>query len=171
MSTTNDSFSGFTAGQSKNNGITCDKTNDKGTTNGWRVLAKTNGKVLIVHAGTPECFYHDRLKDGNAAVQKMNERARGYINANYAEGASALSCTSTGMSCNLGGYVASMNQTGTHYYLATVASTGTTLYGVRYDGKVSTYGSRAYGYRPVVVLKSDVKTTGKNSSNAWVLTK
>ena len=171
VSTTNDSFSGFTAGQSKNNGITCDKTNDKGTTNGWRVLAKTNGKVLIVHAGTPECFYHDRLKDGNAAVQKMNERARGYINANYAEGASALSCTSTGMSCNLGGYVASMNQTGTHYYLATVASTGTTLYGVRYDGKVSTYGSRAYGYRPVVVLKSDVKTTGKNSSNAWVLTK
>ena len=170
VSTASESFSGYTSGTSKNNGVTCDST-DKGKRNGWIVLAKTNGKVIIVHAGTPECFYHDRKVDANSSIQKMNDRARGYINPNYAESASALSCSSTGINCTKGAYLTGIHQTGTHYYLASVGGANTLLYGVRYDGQVSTFSSKALGVRPVIVLKSDVKTTGKNSSNAWVLTK
>lgn len=171
VSNVSESFSGYTSGTSKNNGVKCNST-DKGAKHGWVVMAKTNGNVILVHAGTPECFFHDRSVSASSSIQKMNQRAQGYINPNYAESASALSCSSTGMSCNKGSYVGGVHAIGSHYYLATAGSAGTLLYGVRFDNQVAEFSNWAYGIRPVIVLKSTTLTTGnKDSRGAWVLTK
>ena len=170
VSTAPESFSGYRSGTSKNNGVKCDSS-DTGAKHGWVVLAKTDGKVVLVHAGTPECFYHERSVAASTSIAKLNERAQGYKNPNYAESASMLSCSSTGITCNKGSYLSGIHKTGTHYYLATAGSASTLLTGVRYDGQVAEFSNRAYGVRPVIVLKANTLTTGKKDANgAWILT-
>ena len=171
VSTADETFSGYTSGTSKNNGVKC-SSNDSGVKHGWVVMSKSNGKVILVHAGTPECFYHSNNVAASTAISKMNQRAQGYINSNYAESASALSCSIAGVNCTKGTYMTGFHVTGTHYYLATASGNGNVLWGIAYDGRTTEFSRRAYGIRPVIVLKSSVLTTGsKNSRGAWVLTK
>ena len=48
---------GMKSGTSKSTGVRCNSA-DSSTRSGWMVLGKTNGQVLLISAGTPECIYH-----------------------------------------------------------------------------------------------------------------
>lgn len=169
---------GYTSGQSKNNsGSKCfdqDYVNGIQPQNGWIVLSVNNGKVVLVHAGVPECMYHDK-SSASAFISKLNTRANEYLNRNYAESASVLSCNSPGMNGCQGTSVDKTNYkfhaTGRHYYLATAKQDGMTMWGVRASGTLAGTTLRSYGVRPVVVLKSTVLTTSGNGtqSSPWVI--
>lgn len=180
-----DGFSwGYRSGQSKNNsGLKCfelDYAKDSNNKvieapSGWIVLSVTDGKVVLVHAGVPECMYHDGTTQANAFLPKLKSRANEYLNSNYAESASILSSTSPGINgCEDGNTVDKTNYKfhliGRHYFLAT-AKSGVSVCGVRPSGKVTGYSYRSYGVRPVVVLKSTILTTGGNgsSSSPWII--
>ena len=67
----------------KDAGVKCRANADKGTPkSGWRVLGTTNinGElnVVLIHASTPECFYHARTS-ATAAVTYMHQRAQSYL--------------------------------------------------------------------------------------------
>lgn len=160
---TDGAFGGYTSGQSKNNSVVC--WNDGTPSNGWVVLSVSNGKVTLVHAGTPECYYHGRTPSNS--VNKINARASQYINSKYAESARILNCGDPGVNCTAGVTLSSPHLTQTHYYLPT-AKSSSVLWGVSYKGVVGGYSERALGIRPVVVLKSDVKTTGQQGGE-WIL--
>lgn len=58
-STTPFKFGGFKAGQSRNDCITPYSTYDNIFTGGWRVLSvNDDNSINIIHAGTPEAYYH-----------------------------------------------------------------------------------------------------------------
>lgn len=175
---------GYTSGQSKNqSGSKCydnDFAKDSNGNiikpkNGWIVLSVTDGKVVLVHAGVPECMYHDNKTSANSFITKLNGRASQYLNSNYAESASILNCNSTGINgCKDYSTVDKTNYkfhvTGRHYFLAT-AKDGITIWGVRASGSFAGTSYRSYGVRPVVVLKSTILTTGGNGSESspWVI--
>lgn len=169
---------GYTSGQSKNNsGSKCfeqDYANGIQPQNGWIVLSVTNGKVVLVHAGVPECMYHDKVTASNTFLTKLNARANEYLNRNYAESASILSCNSPGMNGCQGTSVDKTNYkfhaTGRHYYLASPKD-GISIWGVRASGSLTGFTYRSNGVRPVVVLKSTILTTGGNGSQSspWLI--
>ncbi len=155
---TNGVFSGYTANNSKSIGVKCRGSADTSTRNGWIVLSKTATTVTIIHAGTPECYYHGRTS-ASTAVNNLNNRAQTYMNG-FAQSARAM--TKADYDVN-----PASHHVGTHYYLATVKSSET-LHMIAVDRE--TGGSaRAAGFRPVIVLKSNVKTTTKNGNGEWVL--
>lgn len=168
---------GYTSGQSKNNsGPKCFAQDYSSTQpqNGWIVLSVTNGKVVLVHAGVPECMYHDKVTSSSTFLTRLNARANEYLNRNYAESASILSCNSPGMNGCQNGSVDKTNYnflvSGRHYYLAT-AKDGISMWGVRASGTTTGFSYRSNGVRPVVVLKSTILTTGGNGSQSspWVI--
>lgn len=164
--TKNEEFGGYTSGQSKNNSVKCWSKQEPGTpANGWVVLSVSGGKVTLVHAGTPECYLH--ASNSNNSINKINARASAYINSKYAESARILNCGDPGVNCTSNATLSSPHLTNTHYYLPT-AKSSSVLWGVSYKGTVAGYSQRALGIRPVVVLKSDVKTTGQQNGE-WVL--
>lgn len=158
VNNTNGVFSGYTANVSKSIGVKCRGADDTATRNGWVVLSKTDTTVTIVHAGTPECYYHGRVSS-STAVNNLNTRAQSYMNG-FAQSARAMNKADYDVN-------PTSNHVGTHYYLATVKSSET-LHMIALNRE--TGGSaRAGGFRPVIVLKSNVKTTAKNGNGEWIL--
>lgn len=159
-------FGGYTAGANRKTGVTCGLSGEKARS-GWQVMSVTDGKVVLIHSGTPECFYYNKSTNSSTALSKIAERAAVYKNATYAESARIYTY----------GEAKAMKEetliTGTYYYLAGEAKSTDTLWAVRsayYEGRTLTGRSNyAQGIRPVVVLKSSVRTTGKTDSG-WVLT-
>ncbi len=45
-------------GKSKSQSITCTDSSYKNKYNGWRVLDVSGEVITLIHAGTPECYYH-----------------------------------------------------------------------------------------------------------------
>ncbi len=169
MPTENGSFGGYNAGTSKNASV---EKCGGGTTNlnGWRVLSKNEKTktVTIVHAGEPECYYHE-YRDSNTGVINLDNRAKEYMNE-YAQSSRSIKKedieTITPQSNTL-------RMIGDWYWLATVYS-NYDLYSVYASGIINGGGnSYAFGYRPVVELKSSVFTPGKGtdmfSQDAWQL--
>ncbi len=138
------------------------------TSSGWKVLKVVNKQVYLVHAGQPECYY---LSTGYAGASKnlLDERARTYMDVKYAESAHAMTkeeVDAIAESDNL-------RATRARYSLAT-ASDNTNLYYVGESGAIGLTYSAIHGFRPVVVLKSTVLTTGTGTdkagnSGAWLL--
>ena len=156
---------GMKNGQSRQKGVKCD-TNDTGTRNGWMVLNVSNGQVVLISAGTPECIYHDRTSP-STVINSMQNEAKKYINTNYAAGSTILSCNLAGFDCNRSSYSHTLFVTGTHYWIAQ-SSSNNTLNCVTPRGTKESYSLKSLGLRPVIILRADVKTTGKQN-NAWVL--
>ena len=49
-------------GKAKSQSITCKDSRYKTKYNGWRVLdVSSSGQITLIHAGTPECYYHENL--------------------------------------------------------------------------------------------------------------
>ncbi len=156
---------GMKSGTSKQTGVKCD-SNDLSTRNGWMVLSVSNGKVTLIHAGTPECIYHGRTTYNNV-VNTMISRAASYVNSKYAEGYTALSCSTEGFKCNNTSFSGEVFITGTHYWVAQ-NGTNDTLYAISPKGTKRGFNKKSYGLRPVIILRADVMTSRKNV-NIWVL--
>lgn len=167
--TTDGQFGGYNVGQSKNNGVKC-FYQDGVSKNGWVVLAVAGGRVYLVHAGTPECYYHGYGKSSANAINKIATRANAYINTAYADSATILRCNDQGVSCSANTTLAAdYHKTGTHYFLASSYS-DKVLWGVSASGRISGFSDRAQGIRPIVALKADLKTSGQNANQEWVIT-
>lgn len=151
---------GYKSGTSRSVGVKC--SSKKATLrDGWMVLSVSDGKVVLVSAGTPECMYHARVNE-SSFINSLNATTQKYINSSYAESASALSCNSPGMNCSLQKVNNKELVTGNHYWLATSTNnSNTTVYTVTESGAIRPDTYLSLGVRPVIVLKSDVKTTGK----------
>lgn len=158
---------GMTSGSSKNNGVICDKDIDTGTRNGWMVFNVINNEVYLIHAGTPECIYHGRTSS-SAVISTMKSEAGKYVNTKYAHGSTVLSCNLSGFSCTWNTFKDSIYLTGTHYWIAEPGE-NYTIYSISPKGSKQPYNKKSLGLRPIVILNTGVKTTGKNSSGAWVL--
>lgn len=156
---------GMKSGTSKQTGVKCDSS-DTGTRNGWIVLAKYNGHVLLISAGTPECIYHGRTST-STLINVMQSEAKKYVNTKYADGWTALSCDTPGFDCNKKTYSGNVFVTTNSYWIVQNGSE----YGL---GAITTSGKKEFltlrsrGLRPVIQLRADVKTTGKNGKT-WVL--
>lgn len=157
---------GFTKGTSKQTGVMCAKRKDTGTRNGWMVLNVINGQVVLIHAGTPECVFHDRVSTSNV-VNVMLERSKHYINSKYATGSTILSCDTAGFDCNRTQYSLANFVTGSSYWIAQNGENNT-LFSINNRGLKEGLSYTSSGLRPIVVLSQNVRTTGK-SGNAWII--
>ncbi len=164
-------FSGYTQGKSKNASISVCHPSSSTSLQGWRVLSKDEKQktVTIVHAGQSECYFHGYGDGYNIeSVNLLNERAKQYINSKYAASAHAMKyeeAQTIEQSSNL-------RNIGSRYWLGTVAGEWW-VRSVFEDGGFNTNHSNLYGYRPVVVLKTGILTTGKGQDefdqDAWQL--
>ena len=156
---------GYTNGTSRSTGVKCN-SRDKNARNGWMVLGVSGGKVLLISAGTPECMYHARTNESNF-INALNSTTQKYINSKYAESASSISCNTPGVNCSskVSGNVL---VTGNQYWLATSGNSNNTVNSVSASGDIQRFSLDSLGVRPVIVLKSDVKTTGKKDG-VWQL--
>ncbi len=166
-------FGGYSQGQSKNASSACyyDAPNLKG----WRVLKKEDGKVYLVHASYPECYYHGTSPSDS--VKKLNERAQStYVDGKYAESAHALNYEEalaiTGITSSTD---KDLRATGDNYWIASATNDGTRLWNADKFGGMYYINNdnMSMGFRPVIVLKSDVLTTGEEKdmfgNKAWIL--
>ena len=158
---------GYKSGTSRGTGVLCNNR-DKKTANGWRVLTVSGDKVLLISAGNTECMYHGRTKE-SSFINALNSTTQNYINSTYAESASSISCNTPSFSCSSTikddkGLLVTGNQ----YWLATSANSNSTVKSVSASGAVQPFILDSLGVRPVIVLKSDVKTTGKKDG-VWQL--
>ncbi len=168
-------FGGYTIDTSKNSSVACYESAAP-KYNGWRVLTvdKDSKTVTIVHAGQPECYYHANNVSGNseASIKSLDDRAANEYKNEYAESVHAMTYEEA---YNITKSTTSTNKDlraiGAYYWLAT--DNGGLWY-VCDNGPMSngTY-VMAFGFRPVVVLKSNVLTTGQGKDSfentAWIL--
>ena len=157
---------GMTSGASKQTGVKCNK-NDTGTRSGWMVYNVVGQEVYLIHAGTPECIYHGRTSTANV-ISTMQSEAQKYVNSKYAHGSTIVNCNLSGFNCNANSFPDTLYKTGTHYWIAQPGD-NYTLYSISPVGSKQPFSLISQGLRPIVILNSDVKTTGKNNSGAWVL--
>ncbi len=160
-------FGGYSANTSKNSSVErCYTYSSNSTTlNGWRVLKKEDRKVYLVHAGQSECYYHSTICN-NTSVTKLNERANEYKNE-YAESAHAMTKDEAeAIAINN-----SLRMTGSYYWLAN-SYNDIYLWYVNYQSYIG-YSDNSMGFRPVIVLKPNVLTTGQGQDEfkqkAWIL--
>lgn len=158
--TTNGMFGGYMAGASKNASVKC-RREDTANGSGWKILSISGGNVTIIHAGIAECYYHG-ANDASTAVSNLNNRARVTYMNQFAQDARMFDYN------DYNSVDESFRNVGSHYYMAT-AKDKTTLYYVSYTGRLSGGSVNANGLRPVIVLKNNVTTTGKDTNGAWVL--
>ena len=160
--TANGTFGGYAQGASKNaNAASKCRNEDSNTETGWKVLSVSNGTVTIVHAGTPECYYHAASSSTSSAVTTLNNRAATYANA-FAQSARIMNYQDYNSAPN------ELKVIGNHYYLAT-AKDNSALWYVSYTGRTNGGSSRANGIRPVIVLKNDLYTTDSTKDGYWPL--
>lgn len=157
----NGQFGGYKSGTSKNASVSLCRTGDKATASGWKVLSVSGGKVTIVHAGMPECYYHaSKGTTADASITTLNTRAKEYMNS-YAESARMLTLEDVKANNTI-------QTIGGGYYLASKKDS-TTLHYVSPTGRESGSSDRVNGVRPVITLKSNVRTAGQ-TNGAWTLT-
>lgn len=170
-------FGGFTLGQSKDKTIT-PYPNYTPKQSGWRILSQNDdGTYNLIHAGTPEGYYHPYGKYNayksqyifGAGINTNNEdkwdyetiKVRDwsmYENLTYAKEGSARSVTYDEMVANAG-----LRNIGTRYWLSLACPSydAVFLYEVHQPGGISSSGNECAGIRPVVTLKSNIKLIAK----------
>ncbi len=169
-------FGGNEANKNKGNSVACHEGTAP-TYKGWRVLYvdKKSKTVTIVHAGQPECYYHASSDISDESVKLLNERAQStYKNNKYAESAHAMTYQEAfDITGDRNATDKTLRKIGTYYWLAT--ETGVThLWIVQADGSIYQHNTIGHGFRPVIVLKSTVLTTGRGTDqvgnpDAWIL--
>ncbi len=169
-------FGGYTINTSKNSSVEwCWKESYKTTLNGWRVLSKDEKtkNVTIIHAGQPECYYHGNSDvNGEESIRLLNERANQYKNTMYAEKAHAMNyLEALAITSSESANDNDLRKTGDYYWLAT--ANGNELWDVHHDSFMGDDYNFSWGFRPVIVLKSNILTTGKVrdefNQEAWQL--
>ena len=178
-------FGGFAVGESKDQSIT-PYNNYANTYSGWRILSKNedengNKTYNIIHAGTPEGYYHpgaynsayksQYILGGEASASgsstwgdysSISQRDWSmYENATYAQANSARSVTYAEM--NSLSSSNTLKKTGSYYWLP-LAFYSNYLLNVDGNGSICSdnRGNNCFGVRPVVSLKSNVTFTAKS---------
>lgn len=160
-------FGGYKNGASKSESVAC-SSGDNSTSQGFRILKVEEGVVTLVHAGTPECYYHDG--DSNEALTNISSRIYGqYYNSEYAQTARGLLCadlSSFGVdeTCSDTTVGDLLVNVGSSYWLGSTADE-TQLSMVNNYGKTGLSDQKALGIRPVVVLRTDLKVSGGDGSS------
>ena len=133
---------------------------------GWRVLSidSSTETVTLVHAGTPASYYH-RAGYSSESITNLNNFCSKYYGASMSRPmvSSARSVAYTDYSTGNLDSTTGLITTGSYYYLATAHNSS--LYYVSNFGSMGGHVNKL-GVRPVVSLKSGVKTTGK-TTNAY----
>jgi hypothetical protein len=80
---------GMKSGTSKQTGVKC-VSGDESPKSGWRVFKVVNHDVYLIHAGTPECIYHDQVASSTLFSVMQSEAAK-YVNSKYAYGSTIFS--------------------------------------------------------------------------------
>ena len=142
---------------------------------GWRVLSKTGtgitGTVALVHAGTPDCYYHAHGHSTQSIID-INNLGSNYVNTIFARTGRSLDCndikTYNSNACaninNFATITNNMVKTNSYYWLASVGGSND-LWNLREEGLISYSYDHSLGYRPVIVLKSGIKKTGGLGTN------
>ncbi len=175
LPTSHGNFGGYEAGTSKNESVSvC----GSGSTNlkGWRVLKIVNKQVYLVHAGQPECYYYGVGEDSESSIKMLNDEAAKEYKNSYADSAHAMTqAEAYDITKSIDGTDETLRTTGDYYWVATKGSS-ISLWYVNKDGYIfyNDHDTLRFGFRPVIVLKSTVLTTGQGSdglghSNAWKL--
>lgn len=174
-------------GTSKNSSITegCYKDNNKTSNYGWRVINIENGKIVLIHAGVPTCYYHMLSMDDSyqkASIINLNDFANKYfVNEKYVESARSVICEDFfKVKCMYGSgnlteenliseiyNDSTMYNVGDNYWLASPSNIYR-LWDWNQDYKgFSNHDTHPYGLRPVVTLKADIVLdgTGDGSQN------
>ena len=173
-------FGGFKAGGSKDASITPYSTYAN-TYSGWRVLSVENGVVKIIHAGTPEGYYHPietngaykseyilrgrkNASDTSNITDGVTPRSWAMYENNLAEPNSAHAMTYA--EANAIEKTNDLRKTGSYYWLAS-AHDGRNLYDVVSGADIRSNGGRlCFGVRPVITLKSEVQVVGGEGTSA-----
>ncbi len=172
LPTTQGNFGGYTASTSKNASVVCESGWGSTNLKGWRVLKVVSNQVYLVHAGQPECYYHGI--NSSDSLTKLDLRAQNtYVDGKYAESAHAMTYQEAfDITGSENTTTKDLRKTDARYWLA-AAVNSTDLRTVDPSGNISKSGGYAHGFRPVVVLKSTVFTTGQGqdqfSQPAWIL--
>ncbi len=173
--TKHNEFGGYIKGLNKANSVNwCQLESHTTSLKGWRVLKIENDKVYLVHAGQPECAYFANGGDSATNIPALNNRAKSeYLNSTYAESAHMMNYNeAVSITGNTNSTTNNLRTTGDTYLLATAINSYSSYY-VSIDGGFSGYYSHSFGIRPVVVLKPNIKTTGKTTDavgqEAWSL--
>lgn len=175
-------FGGFKVGDSKDASITPYKPYANTFSQGWRVLSIDGDTVNIIHAGTPEGYYHsNKINSAYKSEYILNSNTTNtnvtgdiksgvtprdwsmYENTTYAVAGSARSVTYDEMYNVTGSTAATDNtlrKTGSYYWLPRAGSS-IYLYYVDGDGSMNGSSGNCFGVRPVVSLKSGIKVTAK----------
>ena len=163
----------YDAGENRNNSVTSECYTDGGVTalKGWRVLKISDNKVYLVHAGIPECYSY--ANDTNAALNSLRSISNNYLNTAYAESAHNMTYDEAiGITGSENSTDNDLRRIGAKYWLSNAWSEHQ-LYDVHIDGSFSSTYMRSLGVRPVIVLKSGIKTAGKTTDavgqEAWSL--
>lgn len=129
---------------------------------GWRVLNKNDdGSINIVHAGTPEGFWHYNL--ANKSIQIINDRDWSmYEDKKYCKSGMAHILTKEEIESIPQNN--SLRKTGNYYYLPNYYNAGG-LYYINNTGYMGGWSLHALGIRPVVTLKAECLFQNVNDEN------
>ncbi len=159
----------YDAGSGRNTGQKCNDE-DTAVLGGWVVLDfdTKNKRVILVSAGSPECIEHQ--KSSSTTLAEIKDKAKGYINKNYAISAEPLSCNSYGVEgCKFSLANRQIHVTNGHYFLASRAS-DTEMWAIDPSGVPEKVVNTKAGIRIVVTLDKNVVTTGYKNGK-WIITK
>ncbi len=182
-------FGGNAANTNKGKDVLCYPGQNEATLlNGWRVLEinQNTKTVTLVHAGTPECYYHSgsSSSEQSTSINNLNGRGSQYVNQTYATKGRSI----TKEDVDKIDITSDLRSHGVRYWLASAYNApSANLWYVYIDGRTlsscvpwseetgcaTTSGSYWFGFRPVVELKANIKTTGKGTdmfgNPAWIL--
>ena len=143
-----------------------DEYGKKETKTGWRVLKNDGVNVTLVSAGCPEKYYHERGKSKESLLE-MDKLCSKYLNTELAMNTRALTkydidellkCDSW----NLNTIDYDLVNLSCYYYLASAYDSSALYNWLPNNRYCSCTFNYSYGVRPVIVLKSKVKSVAKN---------
>lgn len=175
-------FGGYTSGLSRNDGITCNYLSDeeysKQMRSGWRVFSIEEDIVTLIHDGISMCYYHgygNKTNDKSVKILSGNDESINfddYLDNKYASSVRILSKEDIDKFNNEDSSYKKIENNlisvGIPYWLASKSGTNFMWY-VTEGGMVATDQVGMYGVRVLVTLAKDVKTTGLNDNNEWIL--
>lgn len=177
-------FGGYTKGSNRNESLNC--TGDGKFYDGWRVLGVEGDSIILIHAGTPECFRSSPSNGSQSLATLKSNNWNKYVDSRYAISSQSIDFDTISRLLYDGeeefGYLDtfSSNVLEGEYFFADLMYSALTYYsfysltGV-YSGYRIEYGfsNGLSGVRPIVKLKSGVFANGKvedaNGNPAWVI--
>jgi len=165
---------GMKTGDSKSLTISkgCYSDNFTESNNGWRVIAIKGKNVILVHAGTPLCYYHAsglRAKESIESIDNFINKM--YLNEKYALEARNIKCEDITIdgTCDLTqkniNIEESLYKTNDYYFFSS-AFDNIRLF--NYEVYIDDFGRShdiSFGLRPVIILKENIKYNGKGDGS------